>query len=158
MDMIQKLQQLPDEDMVAICKTDMVSRAQLSVLIDNLANARREPGASRQQKYAKFVTGTDLGQQLFAVLKAATLGLVEKGPAKPRAVRGDGKQHLAGEGDAAADLERLVDEFVQTHPKISRAKAYEQVMRTPVGKDAYNREKTVRLQKAAQLMGDAYGL
>lgn len=58
----------------------------------------------------------------------------------------------------AAEIEKLVDEFVQTHPNVSRAKAYEQVMRTPVGKEAYNREKTVRLQKAAQLMGDAYGL
>jgi hypothetical protein len=42
----------------------------------------------------------------------------------PRAVRSDGKTHLAGDtGDDAANFEKLVDKFVQTQPKISRAKA-----------------------------------
>ncbi len=70
---IQKIQQLPERSLVAFCKTDAISKAQLSVLIDDLAQARRERGESREQAYAKFITGDPLGRDLYQIILTIVL-------------------------------------------------------------------------------------
>lgn len=165
MDVIEKLQKLSDEEVVAICKTDMINKQELSALISEMAEAQRRDGELRYQAYARYVSEVPAGMALFKIHQAspgrdayaqAAFEKFTKGPMAPHAVRGDGKQHLAGDG--IPDLEKLVDEFVQTHPNVSRPKAYEQMMRTSAGTKAYQREKMARLKKSAGLMGNAYGL
>jgi hypothetical protein len=70
-DVIQKAQQMPERQMIAFCKTDGISKQQLSVLIDDLAQAKRERGESREQAFSKFVCDDPLGQGLFSILKSA---------------------------------------------------------------------------------------
>ena len=141
MDMIQKLQKLGDDEVLKICATDLVSKEELSVLIADMAEAQRRDGKSRYQAYARYVSEVPAGMALFKIHQASpgrdayaqtAFEKFTKGPMAPRAVRGDGKTHLAGEvGDGTADLEKLVDKFVQTHPNVSRAKAYAEVLGTP---------------------------
>jgi hypothetical protein len=159
--LIETVKKSSREEILKVCATDEVSKPVLGQFIDHLAAAQRRDGESPQQAYARFVS-EEFGRRLFAIHEAspgrdhwqqAAFEKFTKRSAAPHADGGDGKRHLPG--DSEADLEKLVDEYVQTHPKISRATAYGQVLRTPAGKVAYNREKTARLKKAAQLMGSA---
>ena len=152
------------EEILKVCATDEVSKPVLGQFIDHLAAAQRRDGESSQQAYARFVS-EGFGKRLLAIHQVspgrdywqqAAFEKFTKRSAAPHADGGGGKSHLPG--DSEADLEKLVDEYVQNHPKINRATAYGHVLRTPAGKEAYNREKTARLRKSAAMMGDAYGL
>ena len=162
--LIETVKKSSREEILKVCATDKVSKPVLGQFIDHLAAAQRRDGELSQQAYARFVS-EGFGKRLFAIHEAspgrdywqqAAFEKFAKRSAAPHADCGDGKPHLPGA--AEADLEKLVDEYVQTHPKISRTNAYAQVLRTPAGKEAYNREKTARLRKSAAMMGDAYGL
>jgi hypothetical protein len=71
MNVIQKAQQMPERQMIVFCKTDAISKQELSVLIDDLAQAKRERGESREQAFSKFITRDPLGRDLFAIHQAA---------------------------------------------------------------------------------------
>jgi hypothetical protein len=60
-----------ERELVSFCKTDAISKAELSQLIDDKAQAMRKRGESPQQAYAEFVCNDPLGQQLFAAMKSA---------------------------------------------------------------------------------------
>ena len=66
MDIIQKLQKLSHDEVVKICATDLVSKQELSVLIDNMAEAQRRDSESPQQAFARFVSA-GFGKRLFAI-------------------------------------------------------------------------------------------
>jgi hypothetical protein len=70
-DVLQKAQQMPERQMIAFCKTDAISKRELSALIDDLAQSKRERGESREQSFTKFITGDPLGRDLFAIHQAA---------------------------------------------------------------------------------------
>ncbi len=70
MSVIQKAMQMPERELVAFAKTDSISKAQLSQLIDDLAQAKRQRGESREQAFAKFIEDP-LGRDLFQIMKAA---------------------------------------------------------------------------------------
>jgi formate-dependent phosphoribosylglycinamide formyltransferase (GAR transformylase) len=73
MDTITKAMQMPERQMIAFCKTDAISKRELSVLIDDMAQAKRERGESREQAFSKFVTRDPLGRDLSAIHQVAAI-------------------------------------------------------------------------------------
>jgi len=67
---IQKALQMSASALLAFARTNTLSRAELAVVIDDLAAARRAPGRTRKQAYDEFVTRNPLGIELYQVFAA----------------------------------------------------------------------------------------
>jgi hypothetical protein len=107
---IQKAMQMPERELVAFAKTDAISKAQLSQLIDDLAQAKRARGESREIAFTKFVTEDALGRDLFQIMKAAP-GRDHHQEAVAKAFT-DPKPHMAkpGDSDDSDDDEQVDDD------------------------------------------------
>jgi formate-dependent phosphoribosylglycinamide formyltransferase (GAR transformylase) len=68
---IAKAMAMPERELIAFVKTDAISKQELGVLIDDMAQAKHRDGESRQQAYARFVTQNPIVQDLFKIHQAA---------------------------------------------------------------------------------------
>ena len=72
--------------LLAFVKKRVLSRAQLRLVIEDLAAARRAPGQTRKQGYDDFVTKDTLGIELHRILTATARPQMDaQGPASLRA-------------------------------------------------------------------------
>jgi hypothetical protein len=62
--LIQRALQMSAPVLLAFVKKRVLSRAQLRLVIEDLAAARRAPGQTRKQAYDNFVTNDTLGIEL----------------------------------------------------------------------------------------------
>ena len=67
---VQKALQMSAAALLAFVRTNTLSRAELALVIDDLAAARRVPGRTRKQAYDDFVTKNALGIELHRVFAA----------------------------------------------------------------------------------------
>ena len=120
MDVIQKAQQMGERQMVEFCKTDAITKAQLGILIDDLAQAKRAGGESREQAFTKFITEDPLGRDLFKVHQSSA-GLDHHQVATVDAIAkaASGKAPPAkGDNSVAMDeIERLAQAHIKENPK-----------------------------------------
>ena len=65
---VQRALQMSGQALLAFVKDNGLSRAELEVVIKDLAAAKRAPGRSRQQGYAHFITQNRLGVELYRLL------------------------------------------------------------------------------------------
>ena len=65
---VQRALQMSGQALLAFVKDNGLSRAELEVVIKDLAAAKRAPGRSRQQGYADFITQNRLGVELYRLL------------------------------------------------------------------------------------------
>jgi len=72
MDPISKALRMNERDLIAFAKTDAISKAELSQVIDDMAQQRRQRGETREIAYTKFITEDPLGRDLFATMRAAS--------------------------------------------------------------------------------------
>src|SRR5271154_7166000 len=71
MDTIEKALKMSERELIKLAKTDAITKAELSQLIDEKAQERRESGESREIAYTKFITNDPLGRDLYQVMKSA---------------------------------------------------------------------------------------
>jgi hypothetical protein len=65
---------MPGKALLAFVKGNGLSRAELEVVIKDLAAAKRAPGRNRQEGYSDFITKDKLGIELYRqLLKAANI-------------------------------------------------------------------------------------
>ena len=67
---VQKALQMSASALLAFVRTNTLSRAELALVIDDLAAARRAPGRTRKQAYDDFVTKNALGIELYQAFAA----------------------------------------------------------------------------------------
>jgi hypothetical protein len=136
-----------ESDLVAFCKTDQISKAQLSELIETAALKYRKRGESREQAYTAFITADPLGIELYQVMKAAP-GLdhhQERAFAKANSLpHKDGAPNDSDDDGAAtpsknpyhSSLEAMVDSALERkeHQGKTRAQIYTHIAQhSPVG-------------------------
>jgi len=68
---VQRALRMSGQALLAFVKNNGLSRAELEVVIKDLAAAKRAPGRSRQQGYADFITQDRLGVELYRLLLRA---------------------------------------------------------------------------------------
>ena len=84
--LIQRALQVSAPVLLAFVKKRVLSRAQLRLVIEDLAAARRAPGQTRKQGYDDFVTKHTLGIELHCILAATARPQIDaRGPASLRA-------------------------------------------------------------------------
>jgi hypothetical protein len=84
--LIQRALQMSAPALLAFVKERVLSRAQLRLVIEDLAAARRAPGQTRKQGYDGFVTKDTLGIELHRILAATARPQIDaQGPASLRA-------------------------------------------------------------------------
>ena len=84
--LIQRVLQMPAPALLAFVKNRGLSRAQLRLVIEDLAAARRAAGQTRRQGYEDFVTKDTFGTELHRILAAtARPQIADQGPASLRA-------------------------------------------------------------------------
>jgi hypothetical protein len=71
MSVIEKAMRMNERDLIAIAKTDAISKSELSQLIDDKAQALRKDGESREMAFTRYITTNPEGRDLFAICKAA---------------------------------------------------------------------------------------
>ena len=68
---VQRALQMSGQALLAFVKDNGLSRAELEVVIKDLAAAKRAPGRSRQEGYNDFITQDKLGVELYRQLLKA---------------------------------------------------------------------------------------
>jgi len=68
--LIQRALQMPASTLLSFVRKRALSRAQLRLVVEDLAAARRAPGQTRKQGYDDFVTKDTLGIELHRILAA----------------------------------------------------------------------------------------
>ena len=71
MSVIEKALRMSEGDLIKFAATDAISKAELSAVIDRMAQDRRESGESREQAYMKFICDDPLGRDLYQTMKRA---------------------------------------------------------------------------------------
>ena len=68
---VQRALQMSGQALLAFVKDNGLSRAELEVVIKDLAAAKRAPGRTRQEGYSDFITQDRLGVELYRQLLKA---------------------------------------------------------------------------------------
>jgi len=63
--LIQRALQMSGPSLLAFVKNDGLSRAELKIVIDDLAAAKRAKGQTRKQAHNEFITRDELGVELY---------------------------------------------------------------------------------------------
>jgi hypothetical protein len=157
-------------ELVAIAKgisrgSALVSRSGIYRALSVEAANRREDGKSVQQSFAKMISHDPIARELFSIHQAlgrrALTAVDPNGPFGQEITKGlrrelgqpdskpDGSAYPAPPADGdEPDLDDLVRERMRAKPGMSKQHAMVDVLDTPVGKRAYQRERDVRLRKA----------
>ncbi len=70
-DVIEKMAGMNERELIAFAKTDKVSKAELGVLIDDMAAAQRERGESFEQSFTRLITEDRAGAALYKIFHEA---------------------------------------------------------------------------------------
>jgi hypothetical protein len=71
MDVISKALNMRERELIEFAKTDQISKAELGLVIEDMAQARRERNQSREQAFAHFIQHDPLGCDLYKIFREA---------------------------------------------------------------------------------------
>jgi hypothetical protein len=144
----------------------LVTRSGIYRILSTEASHRRADGQSPQQSFVKLITTDPVAKELFSIHQAlGRRALTAVDPGGPfgreitkglrRAMGDTPEEENDARPDSSAypngdepDLDDLVRERMKAKPGMSKQHAMVDVLDTAVGKRAYQRERTVRLNKA----------
>lgn len=141
---IEKAAGMNEREMLAFVKTDRISKQDLGILINDLAQKQRARGESREVAYTRFICDDVFGKELFAVHQAAAgpdyaqQAAIEKHLAAPAAeVRKSvtlGVIDPLPEGISASKALGSLVTIVSRQHGLTTAEAFAKICETPGGK------------------------
>ena len=150
MDVIEKASSCRSErQLIDFAKSDRCSKAELSELIDAIAQRQRQRGESREQAFTKFICDDPLGRDLYRIMKSSAgfdhyqLATIAK------AIAPSGGADLQ-QSPAFSELQSLAENFRKSADGAGLAKeqAFAVVADTAKGRSLMARDKAYRMQTA----------
>jgi hypothetical protein len=138
-----------ERELIEFAKSDRCTKAELSELIDSMAQVQRQRGESREQAYTNFICDNPLGRDPYQTMKAAPGPDLFQLANIAKAVASSGAPQLQ-QSPAYTELNKAAEDFRKSAQGkgLTKEQAFAAVANTDTGRGLMARDKAWNLMRA----------